>query len=88
VDGILFNSFFLKKPVAYYIIELIIYSMIIRYNSTQLSRNFIVRKYLKKSILLLVPVIRGYYTKAKERVYKLFLAINKIATNCEEKVII
>jgi len=37
---------------------------------------------------LLVPTIRGYRTKAKESVYKLFLAINKMAVNCEEKVII
>jgi len=37
---------------------------------------------------LLVPVIRGYHIKAEESVYKLFLAINKMATNYKEKVII
>jgi len=37
---------------------------------------------------LLIPAIRGYYIKAKESVYRLFLAINKMAINCEEKVII
>jgi len=36
----------------------------------------------------LVPTMRGYHTKAKESVYKLFLAINKMAINREEKVII
>jgi len=34
VDGILFNPFFLKKPIAYYTIELIICSIVIRYNGT------------------------------------------------------
>jgi len=29
-----FNSLFLEKPVAYYTIELVIYSMVIRYNGT------------------------------------------------------
>jgi len=33
-------------------------------------------------------IIRGYRTKAKESVYKLFLAINKMAINYKEKVII
>jgi len=37
---------------------------------------------------LLISAIRGYYIKAKESVYKLFLAINKIAANFKEKVII
>ena len=62
--------------------------MVIGYNGTQLSRNPIVLKHWKESILLLVPAIRGYRIKAKESVYKLFLAINKIAINREEKVII
>jgi hypothetical protein len=37
---------------------------------------------------LLVPAIRGYCIKAEESVYKLLLAINKMAANYEEKVII
>jgi len=45
VDGILFNSFFLEKLVAYYITELIIYSIVIRYNGTQLLYNLIVLKH-------------------------------------------
>jgi len=48
----------------------------------------VVYKYLKKSILLLVPTIRGYYIKARKSVYKLSLAINKMAINYKEKVII
>ena len=62
--------------------------MVIGYNGTQLSRNPVVLKHWKESILLLVPTIEGYCIKAKESVYKLFLAINKIAANCDEKVII
>jgi len=88
VDGIPFNFFFLEKPVAYYTTKLIIYSMVIRYNGTQLSRNPVVLKHWKESIPLLIPAIRGYRTKAKKGVCKLFLAINKIAANREEKVII
>ena len=88
INRILFNFFFLKKPVAYYTTELIIYSIVIKYNSTQFSHNPIVLKYWKESILLLIPAIRGYCIKAKKSVYKLFLAISKMATNCEEKVII
>ena len=76
------------KRNAYYIIELIIYSIVIRYNGTQLLHNPIVLKYKKKSILLLISAIRGYRIKAKESIYKLFLAINKIAVNYKEKVII
>jgi len=34
VDRVPFNSFFLEKPVTYYIIELIIYSIVIGYNGT------------------------------------------------------
>ena len=45
VDKIPFNFFFLKKLVAYYITELIIYSMVIEYNSTQLLYNPVVLKY-------------------------------------------
>jgi len=88
VGGILFNSFFLEKLVAYYITELIICSIVIGYNGTQLLCNPVVFKHWKKSILLLVPAMRGYRIKAEESVCKLFLAINKMATNCEEKVII
>jgi hypothetical protein len=88
VDRVPFNSFFLEKPVAYRTTELVVCSMVIGYNGTQLSRNPVVLKHWKESILLLVPAIRGYRTKAKESVCKLFLAINKIAANCEEKVII
>ena len=62
--------------------------MVIGYNGTQLSRNPVVLKHWKESIPLLVPAIRGYCIKAKESVYKLFLAINKIAANRKEKVII
>jgi len=62
--------------------------MVIRYNNTQLSRNPIVLKHWKENILLLVFIIKGYCIKTKESVYKLFLAINKIAANREEKVII
>jgi hypothetical protein len=51
-------------------------------------RNPIVLKHWKESIPLLVPAIRGYCTKAKENVYKLLLAINKITANPKEKVII
>jgi len=88
VDGIPFNSLFLEKPVAYYTTKLIICGMVIRYNSTQLSYNPVVLKHCKESIPLLVFVIRGYHIKAKESIYKLFLAINKIAVNYKEKVII
>ena len=62
--------------------------MVIRYNSTQLLYNPIVFKYWKKSISLLVPIIRGYRIKVKKSVYKLLLAINKMAANYKEKVII
>jgi hypothetical protein len=88
VDRILFNFLFLEKLVAYRITELIIYSIVIGYNGTQLSRNLVVLKHWKESILLLVPAIRSYRIKAEESVYKLFLAINKIAVNYKEKVII
>jgi len=88
VDGIPFNFFFLEKLVAYCIIKLIICSIVIRYNGAQLLYNPVVLKHWKESILLLVPTIRGYRTKAKKGVYKLFLAINKMAANREEKVII
>ena len=88
VDGIPFNSFFLEKPVAYRTTELIVCSIVIGYNGTQLSCNPVVFKHWKESILLLIPAIKGYYIKAKESVYKLFLAINKMAINYEEKVII
>ena len=84
MDGILFNSFFLEKLVAYRITELIICSIVIGYNGTQLLRNPVVLKHWKKSIPLLVPAIRGYRTKAKKSVYKLFLAINKMAANRED----
>jgi len=88
VNGIPFNSFFLKKPVAYRTIELIIYSMVIGYNGTQLSRNPVVLKHWKESILLLVPAMGGYRMEAEKSVYKLFLTIYKMAANCKEKVII
>jgi len=45
VDEIPFNFFFLEKLVAYRITKLIIYSIVIRYNGTQLLRNPIVLKY-------------------------------------------
>jgi len=88
VDGIPFNFFFLEKPVAYRTTKLIICSMVIRYNGAQLSRNPVVLKHWKESIPLLIPAIRGYRTKAKKGVCKLFLAINKMAANRKEKVII
>jgi len=88
VDRIPFNSFFLEKLVAYRTIELIICNIVIRYNGTQLLRNPVVLKHWKKSIPLLIPAIKGYRIKAKKSVYKLFLAINKMAANREEKVII
>ena len=88
VDGIPFNSLFLEKPVAYCITELIICSMVIGYNSTQLLCNPIVLKHWKESISLLVPAMRGYCTEAKKSVYKLFLAVSKMAINCKEKIIV
>ena len=88
VNRIPFNSFFLKKPVAYRTTELIICSMVIGYNGTQLLRNPVVLKHWKESIPLLVPAIRGYRTEAEKSVCKLFLAIGKMATNRKEKVII
>ena len=88
VDGIPFNSFFLKKPVAYRTTELIICSMVIGYNGTQLSRNPVVLKHWKESIPLLVPAIGGYRTEAEKSVCKLFLTVRKMAANCKEKVII
>jgi len=45
IGRIPFNSLFLEKLVAYYIIELVICSIVIRYNGTQLSRNPIVFKH-------------------------------------------
>jgi len=45
IGGILFNFLFLEKLVAYYITELIIYSMVIRYNGTQLLYNPVVFKH-------------------------------------------
>ena len=88
VNRISFNSLFLKKLVAYYMTEFIICSIVIKYNSTQLLYNPVVLKYWKESILLLVFIMRGYRTKAKKSIYKLFLAINKIAINYKKKMII
>jgi len=88
VDRIPFNFFFLKKPVAYCTTELIICSMVIGYNGTQLLCNLIVLKHWKESIPLLVLTIRSYHTEAKKSVCKLFLAIGKMAANCKKKVIV
>ena len=88
VDRIPFNSFFLKKLVAYRTTELIICSMVIGYNGTQPSCNPVVLKHQKESIPLLIPAIGGYYTEAEKSVYKLFLAVGKMAANYKKKVII
>jgi hypothetical protein len=65
----------------YYIIEYIVRTSIITYNSPKLFYNTIILKDREKNSKLLLSSIVCYYTKYKEGLPKLLLIINKIDNN-------
>src|SRR5579871_2640748 len=85
VDGIPVDFFFCYHPVTDYAAELVVCRVVVRHYSTQLSRNPVILKYWQKCIPLLLCTMTGYFTKPKECMSVLLIAINEMGADCKQK---